>query len=48
VCSSDLEAARTLLESCGVQPDLRAEALSAQDFLRLAEAVGTTPEGRSP
>jgi len=42
------EAARTLLESCGVQPDLRAEALSAQDFLRLAEAVGTTPEGRSP
>ncbi len=42
------EAARTLLEGCGVQPDLRAEALSAQDFLRLAEAVGARAEGRTP
>lgn len=39
------ESARALLEQCGVEPGLRAEALAAEDFLRLARAVGERAEG---
>lgn len=42
------EPARALLERCGIRPELRAEALSAEDFLRLTEAVEAAGEGRSP
>ena len=35
---------RSLLEQCGILPELRAEALSAEDFLRLAEAVEAATE----
>lgn len=37
---------RSLLERCGIAPELRAEDLSTGDFLRLAEAVADRPRER--
>ena len=40
------ELVHSLLEQCGIRPELRAEALSAEEFLRLTEAVEAAGEGR--
>ena len=42
----DKQALDAAFEACGIAPTSRAETLSVSDFVRLAEALATTEEGR--